>query len=70
MFRDRCFPDVLCCGLLGCSFRQTVSPGQSLSISVLFLAREEGSAIGNLVLETSVGGFLFQVTSTPSRTEK
>lgn len=45
-----------------CGVTQTLLPGESTTLSVLFLAREEGAALGTLVLETSVGAFLFQVS--------
>ena len=41
--------------------RQTVVPGESVTLTVLFLARAPGPVFGSLVMETSVGGFLVQV---------
>ena len=41
--------------------RQTVVPGESVALTVLFLARAPGPVFGSLVVETSVGGFLVQV---------
>lgn len=41
--------------------RQTVVPGESVGLTVLFLARAPGPVFGSLVVETSVGGFLVQV---------
>lgn len=40
---------------------QTLQAGESMSLSVLFLARDEGAVFGKLIVETSVGGFIVQV---------
>jgi len=34
-------------------------------LKVLFLAREEGAALGSLVLETNAGGFIVKVCLSP-----
>ena len=47
---------------------QTLLAGESTTLSVLFLAREEGAALGSLVLETNVGGFIVQVLRIPNST--
>ena len=54
-------PCLLTNGWLGGGW-QTVGAGESASLSILFLARQEGVVFGTLVLETSVGGFLIQVS--------
>lgn len=61
--RSLLFSCSLCLVFTFLPFFQTVLAGQSTTLSVLFLAREEGAATGTLVVETSLGGFVLQVLS-------